>query len=558
MAFIKKAISRGIKYASIVESVMVNGKPRHKRIKYLGRYDKLMEKLTKGELILDLGDITLDKALDYGDVMALAKISEQLGMKKIINKYARKKVGISYGDIIEIWAINRAIDPKSTNQMQDWYRKTVLPYIKGISPGKIYSELLCCSLDKFDKETIFNIHKELNVVLEKEFGVDMNTIIYDVTSTYFEGEKCILAKLGYSRDKRGDKKQIIIGIVVSFDKGVPIYHFVDEGNISDVTTKLKIDNKIKQFGVENVMMIHDRGMNSKENIRIGDKLNYDYITALDSGTKHSNYWIDKLKNFWPDPLVVDERKKNLIHEDGSEKKIIFQVKAKEIITREHGREKKYVLIYDEEMAGIKKENRQRNLDKIKAKFDIIKNKIDKKVYRKKLTIINQIKEAIRRYTKYFKITTKEENENVIGFDWKFEEEVQKEEEKMDGYYILICTDTSKTQLEIYSAFRYKCEVEAVIKELKQYMRLHPIRHWKDMRPEGIVFVCIMGFLLRKVMNIILNQNKVYDSVSTVLNMLNEIKEVDIEVNNKRMKKLTVSTSQGVDDLMRILNISSEI
>ena len=556
MVFIKISKPKGIRYASLVKSIKVNGKPKHKILKYLGRYDKLMEKLMKGELILDLKDITLDKALDYGDVTALKKISERLKLKQIVNKYVDKKEGISYGDIIEIWAINRATEPKSTNQMQDWYKRTVLPFITSIPSDKIYPELLCASLDKFDKEVIFNIHRDLNKVLEKEFGVDMKTIIYDVTSTYFEGEKCILAKFGYSRDKRDDKKQIIIGIVVSFDKGIPIYHFVDEGNISDITTKLGVDNKLKQFGVENVMMIHDRGMTSKGNIRISDRLKYDYITALDSGIKHSDYWIDKLRNFWPDYFVVDERKKKIMQE-GVEKEIIYNVKTKEIITKEHDREKKYVLIYDEELAELKKISRENSLAKAKKQLEDIKNKIERKSFNKKHTIISQIKEAIIGYTKYFKIETKEEKDDVTEFKWEFKENIQKEEEEKDGYYILICTDSSKTQLEIYSAFRYKCEVEAVIKDLKQAIKLHPIRHWKNMRPEGIVFVCIMGYLLRRVMNMILNQNKVYDSVSTVLDMLNEVKEVEVNVNKKNIKKLTAHSTE-VENLMKMLDITSEI
>ena len=85
------------------------------------------------------------------------------------------------------------------------------------------------------------------------------------------------------------QKQIIIGIVVSLDKGVPIYHFVDEGNVTDVTTKLNVDEKLKDLGVNNALMIHDRGMTSKENIRLSDKLaayrlhtnpNYSHASSL--------------------------------------------------------------------------------------------------------------------------------------------------------------------------------------------------------------------------------------------------------------------------------------
>ena len=382
---------KGHKYAAIVKGIKVNGKVKHKQIKNLGRYDKLIEKLASHEPVLNLSDITIERALDFGDVIALAKIWEYLNLTQIINTFAVKEKGISCGDILEIWSINRALDPLSTNKIQAWYRKTILPYTKSIPPEKIYPELFCSSLDKFDNETIFKIHKEINKILAQKFNVDLQNVLYDVTSTYFEGEKCVLAKFGYSRDKRKDKKQIIIGIVVSLDKGVPIYHFVDEGNVTDVTTKLNVDEKLKDLGVNNALMIHDRGMTSKENIRLSDKLNYDYITALDSDTKQSNYWIKKLREDKTEYFVVDEHRKKCRQEDCSEKEIIYEVKIKEAIAYEHKCFKKYVLLLTGYWLKKKSETREKRLSDAKTQLETIKDKVDRKTFRKKLTILNQIK-----------------------------------------------------------------------------------------------------------------------------------------------------------------------
>ena len=81
-------------------------------------------------------------------------------------------------------------------------------------------------------------------------------------------------------------------------------------------------------------------------------------------------------------------------------------------------------------------------------------------------------------------------------------------------------------------------LEAVIKELKQAINLHPIGHWKGVRPEGKVFICILAYLLRKVMKIILNENGIYDSVSSVLDVLSEVKEVEISAENRSTKTYT--------------------
>ena len=80
-----------------------------------------------------------------------------------------------------------------------------------------------------DNETIFKIHKEINKIHAQKFNVDLQNVLYDVTSTDLEGEQKYLRSLIQCRRQKDRQKQIIIGIVVSWDKGVPIYHFVDEG-----------------------------------------------------------------------------------------------------------------------------------------------------------------------------------------------------------------------------------------------------------------------------------------------------------------------------------------
>lgn len=557
MVFLKIQKRKGCKYASIVKGIRENGKVKHKQIKNLGRYDKLIEKLASPEPLITLSEVSIEKALDYGDVIVLAKVCELLDLKQIINRYAVKESGISCGDIVEIWSINRAVDPKSARKIPCWYKKTVLPYIKGILPNKIYPELLCSCLDKFDAEVVFNIHKDINKILQEKFNVDLSTVIYDITSTYFEGENCVLVKFGHSRDKRKDKKQIIIGIVISLDKGVPVYHFVDEGNVADITTKLDVDNKLKKLGVTNVLMVHDRGMTSKENIRLSDKLKYDYLTALDSDTKQSNYWIKKLKADKSNFFTVDENKEKIIQKDGSVKEVVYEVKIKDKIVKEHNRLKKYVLLYDEALAKRKKEKREKCLTKVKQLLKSIKNKVDRKTFRKKLTIIKQIKEATKGCTKYFKIITKEEGDNVTKFTWEFKNALQKKAEENDGYYILTCSDHKRSKLEMYSAYKYKSEIEDVIKELKQALKLHPNRHWKGIRPEAKVFICIMAYILRKVLKIILNQNNIYDSVADTLEKLNEVKEVEISAQKTRIRK-TTKLDENMKNMFKIFETKSEI
>lgn len=555
MAFLKKSQAKGITYVSVAQSLNVKGKRIHKVIKYLGRYDKLVNKLARAEPIITLSDISLEKSRDYGNVMALSKICEMLNLRETINKHAKKQSGIDTGTLIEILAINRAVEPKSKLQIPNWYEKTVLPFVYGIPSKRLNPEVLCQVLDKPTTNAIFNIHKDLNEVMKEKFSLDTSSVIYDITSTYFEGEKCILAEFGYSRDHRDDKRQIIVGIVISLDKGIPIYHFVKEGNTADVSTQVETNAKLEMLGVKKACIVHDRGMTSKENIRLSDKIKYSYITALNSGTKQSDYWIKELRA--QEFFIAEEYAKKLEKEDGTFEKIRCQTKITERAAREHGRLKKYVLVYSEDLAERKKKARDNRIEKAKEALSSVAEKVGKGNPKKKITVYSQIRAAINGLTRYFEVNAKEKGKNVTEVKWSFNEDLKCKEEENDGHYVLICSDSEKSKLEIYSAFKYKCEIEAVIRELKDVIELHPIRHWKDMRPEAQVFVCILGYLLKKVLKVIMNENEVYDSVSVIMDYLSEIKTVDMRIEDKLVRKNT-KVPEEVRDLLKILEINPEI
>lgn len=555
MTFIKIDKVKGIEYATIVQSMNINGKRRHKKIKYLGRYDKLIEKLGSNEPLVALSDISLEKSKEYGSVMVASKICEMLNLKEIINKYAKKRNGIDSGTLIEILAINRSINPKSKHKISDWYEKTVLPFVYNIPSKKLNPQVLCEVLDKPDTGAIFNIHRDLNKIIEEKFNIDMSSVIYDITSTYFEGEKCLLAKFGYSRDHRGDKKQIIIGIVISLDGGVPIYHFVKAGNTADVSTQIDTSTKLKELGVKNACVIHDRGMVSKWNLRTSDKLNLSYITALDSGTKHSDYWIDNLKT--QEFMVVDQTKERTIIDNGELNEVTFITKITEKIVKEHKRLKKYVLVHSEELAKLKETKRTNKIQKADAELNSIANKVNKGVFKKKITAYSQIKTAITGLTKYFEINIKEDENVITEVKWEIKKDVIDKTKLNDGYFVLISSDSNKPQLEVFSAFKYKCEIEAVIREIKELIDLHPIRHWKNMRPEAQVFICILGYLIRKILKIIMNQNKIYDSVSCIMDYLEEIKTIEIKVEGQTIMKNTKAPKE-IKELLEILHLNPEI
>ena len=140
------------------------------------------------------------------------------------------------------------------------------------------------------------------------------------------------------------------------------------------------------------LTINIRSSSTLFNFRIFTLINAKvYITALDSDTKQSNYWIKKLREDKTEYFVVDEHRKKCRQEDCSEKEIIYEVKIKEAIACEHKCFKKYVLLFDGLLAKKKSETREKRLSDAKTQLETIKDKVDRKTFRKKLTILNQIK-----------------------------------------------------------------------------------------------------------------------------------------------------------------------
>ena len=121
-------------------------------------------------------------------------------------------------------------------------------------------------MDYLSDDVILYVQKELFNNVKRLYGIDISTIFYDMTSTYFEGTKCPLGEYGHSTDHREDKLQINIGLGVDNDC-IPITHEVFTGSVRDVTTVQDFAEKLKiEFGIESPIIVIDRGMISQDNL----------------------------------------------------------------------------------------------------------------------------------------------------------------------------------------------------------------------------------------------------------------------------------------------------
>ena len=184
-------------------------------------------------VLVDLKGIRLECLRDFGDVWLAWGLWRLLGLDDLLQQeMGDGRADIPWHVMGAILAVARFCEPSSELHIETtWYRRTALEDLLNVPPEKVHTDRLYAGLDNLlpHKEAI---EKHLKQRLGELFDLDYELLLYDVTSTYFEGQCKMnpLAKRGYSRDKRPDCLQVCIGLVVTTD-GVPLGHevFAQEG-----------------------------------------------------------------------------------------------------------------------------------------------------------------------------------------------------------------------------------------------------------------------------------------------------------------------------------------
>lgn len=231
--------------------------------------DEAMAALEAQPILVDLQGVRLESVRDFGDVWLAWGLWRLLGLDELLQRVMRDgREEIPWPKVAAILAIARFCEPSSELHIETtWYRRTALEDLIGVAPEKVHTDRLYLGLDQLlpHKEAI---EKHLKQRLGELFDLDYELLLYDVTSTYFEGQGKAnpLAKRGHSRDQRPDCLRVCIALVVTSD-GIPIGYEVFAGNRHDSTTVEEIVAGIeKKHGQANRIWIMDRGMVSEENL----------------------------------------------------------------------------------------------------------------------------------------------------------------------------------------------------------------------------------------------------------------------------------------------------
>lgn len=427
-----------------------------------------------------------------------------------------------------ILVVARLLDPSSElYTAEQWYPKTALPELLGVPEERVDDNRLYRALDALLPHKD-ELQAHLKERMGRLFALEYDLLLYDVTSTFFEGAADFpLAQRGYSRDQRSDCKQVCIGLVVS-RCGMPLGYEVFAGNTADVSTVEGIVTRMEaHYGKSNRIWVMDRGMVSEKNLAFLRKEGRRYLV----GTPKSllkKYEQELLSDNWhkiregievkllPVPRSAEDDDDLLDGEatDGHPDAVVEELF---ILCRSSDRVKK-----DEAIVRRFERKIEERLQAMAARCDKQRRDVQK-VEREVGGMLKQNTRAAR----LFEVTVKAREDGGAQLSWKKIERLRDWTTLSAGCYLLRTNVRDWTDEELWKTYMQLTEAEAAFRIHKTDLSLRPIWHQKEERVLAHILVCFLAYVLWKTLGQLCRQAGLGDEPRRVLDELAEIRLVDV-------------------------------
>jgi transposase len=535
MTYIVKKTIRGKTYYYEYESYRVDGKVKHRYVRYLGKSKDLRKK----DDMPTINDLEVLTSLDYGSVAALHTLADRMRLSQTVYESTAKSAGAHIGKLVEIMVINRCLAPVSRNRLAEWYNKTALPIFLDIPAEKVHTQLFYNAMDYLDDDSILAIQKKLFTRINKLYGIDTSKLFYDLTSTYFEGNKCPLAKYGYSRDHRPDKPQINIGLTVAKD-GMPIMHNVYEGSTQDVTTVQDASTQLKsEFELESPVIVVDRGMISAENLDTIRGLGFHYIIARKMLTTESATI----------QSISDDKYETVLLDNYSEQREIG-------VTERFVNKSRWIICHNIRKSEDDKVFRQSMIDKTMNALEKIRKKCGKGKLKKKEEVYHRTHTVLEKYDTepFFDIQINSRGAPRLKFEF-LEDNVEKAQ-RLDGKFILETSDPTLTPGEVVQAYHDRDVVEKFFQMLKDIVEIRPMHVYTERHVKAHVFVCVLAVMMLSLIRKILKESGKETTSIKALEILDGIKRVEFSQKDGTGTIVRTTKINGQQrEIISILNVA---
>ena len=443
-----------------------------------------------------LSSVKFLESRSYGCTWLLDRLWSRFDMPGILRRALQgRKLHHDVERLIFAMVANRAVAPCSKLSMEEWVEKDAC--IEGLV--QVTSQQLYRAMDEL-WEARGELEEPVYFSAATLLNLEVDLIYFDTTSTYFEVEPSespetdAFRKLGYSKDKRSDLLQAVIGLAVT-KEGIPIRCWVWPGNTSDMSVVDEVKRDLTGWKLGRVITVMDRGFSSEENLRTLQRAGGHYIVG------------EKMRSGKPETEAAMSRA-------GRFKDIRDNLQVKEIVVGDGARRNRYILCYNPVEAEKAKHDREKIIGDLKAELDSIRQ-LPGEAHTKAMCALRSHK----LYGKYLK--------QLANGTLRLNQAAIQDAGRYDGKYLVRTSDDTLSPEDVALGYKQLTDIEDSFRTLKTDLDLRPVYHRREERIRAHITLCWLALLFVRVCE--------YKTGETWRNIRDEF---------KRMQLITFSARYG--------------
>jgi transposase len=461
-----------------------------------------------------LDQIRLERGRLFGNVWLGWMLWQALKLDEACERLMPEgREDVSWHVMAAVHVIARLCEPSSDLHLAErWYASTALDDLFGLPAEKVNDDRVYRALDKLlaHKE---ELERHLVRRLGELFDLEYDLLLYDVTSTYFEGlaEGNDMAKRGHSRDHRPDCKQVCIALVVTRG-GMPLGYELFEGNRTDVTTVEEIVETMEtRYGMAQRVWVMDRGMASEDNIAWLQETDRRYLIGTPRGELRK--WSAQLR---------DERDWTKVR-DGVEAKLCTGPDGKELflLCRSADRQQKEKAMHERFAKRI-----EEGLTRLAGRLSRARKPQDRGTLERQVgRLLGRNSRAAARYRVHF--VDDASTPAGVKLTWSVSSEWDEWAQCSEGCYVLRTNVAKWSDEELWRTYVQLSDAEAAFRVQKSDLSIRPVWHQTASRVKAHVLVCFLAYVLWKTLEAWQERAGLGNSPRVLLDELAKIQSADV-------------------------------
>ena len=550
MASLTPKIIHGRTYYYARECQRIDGIPKIVKTTYLGSLDHILQAVTAAQKPI------LPKSArpaSFGDIAALWDQAQQLDIVQLIDAQLPKRdQGLSVGEYLVLAAINRAACPTSKAQLAHWYHRTILPRLLPATSDQLSSQAFWNHMERVDDADIQAIEQQLSQRLVQQLGLNLRTLVYDGTNffTYINTRTpASLPARGHNKQHRGDLRQVSLGMLVSTDFHVPLFHQVYAGNLTDATAFQTISEELaKRYqqlaqGCQHITLIFDKGNNSTEAFGTLDPSPFHFVGSL-------------VPSQHPDLLRVAA---DQFHELPGQR--LVGCTAYRTTKKVFGQERTILITFNEHLLEGQLQGIQASLTKARRKLDFLQANLRRRREGRLKAGHTPTAESVRKQVE--QICSGQFLKSLLVCDVA-KGKVPVLTYRTDtaalgrlvhthlGKTILFTDNDDWTDEEIVLGYRSQNHIESAFRDMKNphFLGWSPMYHWTDPMIRVHAFYCVLALTLTSLLQRTLHKAGLDLSLARMMELLGGIQELllvyPLAQGQKQPRTATCMTERDAD------------